>query len=82
MTVRATHAGSPTSHTEKPKRDVTLAPEAVVLTYVLCSAQQINERLGGMGSGQLVFDFQETLVDGVSDSFDHWYLVKLLELSP
>ena len=38
MTVRATHAGSPTSHTEKPKRDVTLAPEAVVLTYVLCSA--------------------------------------------
>ena len=38
VTVRATHAGSPTSHTEKPKRDVTLAPEAVVLTYVLCSA--------------------------------------------
>ena len=35
-----------------------------------------------MGSGQHVFDFQETLVDGVSDSFDHWYLVKLLELSP
>ena len=32
-----------------------------------------------MGNGQLVFDFQEVLIDGVSDDFDHWYLLKILE---
>lgn len=35
-----------------------------------------------MGSGQLIFDFQEVLVYGVSDSLDYWYLVKLSELYP
>ena len=82
MTVRATNAGSPTSHTENPKQDVMLVMKLFVLTYVLYSAQQINKRLGGMGRGQLIFDFQEILVDGTSDSFDHWYLVKLLQLYP
>ena len=38
MTVRATNAGSPTSHTENPKQDVMLVMKLFVLTYVLYSA--------------------------------------------
>lgn len=38
--------------------------------------------MGGMGNGQVVFDFQEVSTDGISDDFDHWYLVKVLESDP
>lgn len=82
MTVRAMNAGSPTSHTRNLRGMSRLLWKLFVLTYVLYSTMQINKRLGGMGSGQLIFYFQEVLVDGVSDSLDYWYLVKLLELYP
>ena len=42
MTVRATNAGSPTSHTEKPKQDVMLVMEVVCSD--LCSIQRLANK--------------------------------------
>lgn len=33
-----------------------------------------------MVNGQVIFDFQEILIDEINDDFGNWYLVKILDL--